>query len=137
MHVIYFVKSIGKLTLDYREGGTNHDDVPNILRSCLLLHKEQTIMTPSSLNKFFCTNIGLSKTYYTVAAKGCKHTKLQNRNRLLGLLYQWIMCLYFKILTYGIGRPSIEENIFLYCSKVKNLVARFGVSAKIGGKMPL
>ena len=52
MHVIYFVTSIGKLTLDYREGGTNHDDVPNILRSCPLLHKAQTIMTPSSLNCF-------------------------------------------------------------------------------------
>ena len=76
MHVIYFVTSIGKLTLDYREGDSNHDDVPNILRSCPLLHKEQTMMTPSSLNKLFCTNI--SKTYYTVAAKGGKHTNISN-----------------------------------------------------------
>ena len=67
MHVIYFKKSIRKLTLGYREGGTNHDNVPNILWSCPSLHKEQTIMTPRSLNKLFCTNI--SKTYYTVAAK--------------------------------------------------------------------
>ena len=62
MHVIYFVKLIRKLKLDYREGGTNHDNVPNIFWSCPLLHKEQTIMTPSSLNKLFCTNI--SKTLH-------------------------------------------------------------------------
>ena len=47
MHVIYFKKSIRKLTLGYWEGGSNHDDVPNILWSCPSLHKEQTIMTPS------------------------------------------------------------------------------------------
>ena len=62
MYFIDFVKSIRKLKLGYREGGSNHDDVPNIFWSCPLLHKEQTIMTPSSLNKLFCTNI--SKTLH-------------------------------------------------------------------------
>ena len=32
---------------------------------------------------------------------------------------------------------SWNVNSFLYCSNVKNLIARFGVSADIGGKIPL
>lgn len=39
-----------------------------------------------------------------------------------------------KVFTYEVGR---DENRFLYCSNVKNLVARFGVSAMIGGRIPL
>ena len=32
---------------------------------------------------------------------------------------------------------SLKVKNRLYCSKVKNLIARLGVSAAIGGKMPL
>lgn len=39
-------------------------------------------------------------------------------------------------LTTGSG-TELVVNSRLYCSKVKNLVARFGVSARIGGKIPL
>ena len=39
--------------------------------------------------------------------------------------------------TKGVGLEAPKRNIFLYCSKVKNFVALLGVSAIIGGKIPL
>ena len=39
--------------------------------------------------------------------------------------------------TIGLGLDAPNEKSFLYCSKVKNFVARFGVSAMMGGKIPL
>ena len=42
-----------------------------------------------------------------------------------------------KIPTIGVGLGSPNRNIFLYCSKVKNFVALLGVSAIIGGNIPL
>ena len=41
------------------------------------------------------------------------------------------------MLTSGVGAELPNKNIFLYCSNVKNLSALLGVSAIIGGKIPL
>jgi len=37
----------------------------------------------------------------------------------------------------GMSHWPSGSNARLYCSKVKNLVARFGVSARMGGRIPL
>jgi hypothetical protein len=42
-----------------------------------------------------------------------------------------------KVNTVGVGDPVSLVKSCLYCSKVKNLVALLGVSARIGGKIPL
>jgi len=42
-----------------------------------------------------------------------------------------------KYITTNVGLGAPNKNSFLYCSKVKNFVARFGVSARIGGRIPL
>lgn len=39
-------------------------------------------------------------------------------------------------ITNGVTLSDPNINIRLYCSKQKNFVALFGVSAKIGGKIP-
>lgn len=56
-----------------------------------------------------------------------------------GLLYYFLklFAIYIKFtLTRGVGLSAPNKKIGLSCSKQTNLMARFGVSANTGGKIP-